>query len=144
MAELIQYANGVPGIRFSIDKPITRIGRNDDNNDICVPDSFVSKEHALIEMIRSTAASNRCEFVIHDLGSTNRTYVNKKEISHVQLKNNDIIYIGENMFRFHCSGDEIFEAEAEEVESSDTIEFESESIQFTNSFSRRLRILGME
>ena len=143
MAELIQYANGVPGNRFYIEQSITRIGRNNENNennDICVPDSYVSKEHALIEMINSTAASNQCEYVIHDLGSTNRTFVNKKEISRARLKDNDVIYLGKNMFRFHCTGNEIIDED--EIECSGTDEFES--MQLTGSFSRRLRFLGVE
>lgn len=142
MAELIQYANGVPGIRFHIEQSITRIGRNNENNDICVADSYVSKEHALIEMINSNTASNHCEYVIHDLGSTNRTFVNKKEISHTRLKDNDVIYLGQNMFRFHCTGNEMIDED--EIECSGTVEFESESMQLTGSFSRRLRFLGVE
>ena len=144
MAELIQYANGIPGIRFCLDKSVIRIGRNEEDNDICVADSYVSKAHALIEMKRSASDPNRCEFVLRDLGSTNRTYVNKKQISQITLKDNDIVYLGQNMFRFHCSGNEVMAESALELVtvSSDTLEFDSESIQLTNGFSRRLRVLG--
>ncbi len=152
MAELIQYANGVPGIRFTIDKPVIRIGRSDVHNDICVMDAYVSKEHALIEVKPSDDASVGCEFFIHDLGSTNKTYVNKKSVSCMRLKNNDMVYLGRNMFRFVCSECETMvfpETEAADAASSYTLEIvsnESSQIQsgLRSGFSRRLRVLGAE
>lgn len=144
MAELIQYANGVPGIRFTIDKPELRIGRSEQNNDICVPDAYVSKKHALIEARVIDRATGQCEFVLRDLGSTNNTYVNKKKVSNIRLKNNDMIYLGRNMFRFHCETEEIMDyAGMDEV--IDTLELEAETnSQSGHSFSRRLRVLGVE
>ncbi|HEB87387.1 MAG TPA: FHA domain-containing protein [Gammaproteobacteria bacterium] len=148
MAELIQYANGVPGIRFNIDKPVIRIGRSEIHNDICVADAYVSKEHALIEARLSEVPSAGCEFFIHDLGSTNKTYVNKKRVSSLRLKNNDMVYLGRNMFRFICSENEsmVFpEAEAGHPVSNQTLEIVStDSAQLCPGFSRRLRVLGTE
>ncbi len=145
MAELIQYANGIPGIRFNIDKPVIRIGRSESYNDICVADAYVSKEHALIEARPGEAT---CEFFLHDLSSTNKTYVNKKRVSSLRLKNNDMVYLGRNMFRFICSKNEtmIFpETEAEFQTSSQTMEIVSDdSSQLRSGFSRRLQILGAE
>jgi len=148
MAELIQYANGVPGIRFTIDKPVMRIGRSDVHNDICVVDAYVSKEHALIEAKQSEGPSGACEYFIYDLDSTNKTYVNKEKVSCLRLKNNDMVYLGHNMFRFICSEHEFMtfpEAEVEAAVSSHTLEIMSdESSQLHSGFSRRLRILGAE
>ncbi len=148
MAELIQYANGVPGIRFTIDKPVMRIGRSEVHNDICVVDAYVSKEHALIEAKQSEGLSGACEYFIHDLGSTNKTYVNKKKVSSLRLKNNDMVYLGHNMFRFVCSENEFMtfpEAEVQRAVSSHTLEIISDEIsQLHSGFSRRLRILGAE
>ncbi|HEB55613.1 MAG TPA: FHA domain-containing protein [Gammaproteobacteria bacterium] len=148
MAELIQYANGVPGIRFRIDKPVIRIGRSEIYNDICVADAYVSKEHALIEARPAEGRSEICEFFIHDLGSTNKTYVNKKMISTVRLKNNDMLYVGRNMFRFICSENEVMifpEVETDFHVSSQTLEIVSnDSSQLRPGFSRRLRVLGAE
>ncbi len=148
MAELIQYANGVPGIRFTIDKPVIRIGRSDVHNDICVMDAYVSKEHALIEAKPGEEPSAGCEFFIHDLGSTNKTYVNKKKVSCVCLKNNDMVYLGRNMFRFVCSENEVMtfpETDGAQATSSHTLEIISDqSAQLRTGFSRRLRVLGAE
>ncbi len=152
MAELIQYANGVPGIRFTIDKPVMRIGRSDVHNDICVMDAYVSKEHALIEAKLAEGATENCEFYVHDLGSTNKTYVNKKMVSYLRLKNNDMLYLGRNMFRFICSEHEVMnfpETDAQDSGISHTLEIdanESSQLQsgLRSGFSRRLRILGAE
>jgi len=152
MAELIQYANGVPGIRFTIDKPVIRIGRSDVHNDICVMDAYVSKEHALIEAKQGDSATDSCEFYIHDLGSTNMTYVNKKKVSCLRLKNNDMLYLGHNMFRFICSEHEEMdfpETDALDSGTNNTLEIdadESSQLQsgLRSGFSRRLRILGAE
>ncbi len=148
MAELIQYANGVPGIRFSIDKPVMRIGRSEIHNDICVVDAYVSKEHALIEVRPGEDPAAACEFYLHDLGSTNKTYVNKKRVSSLRLKNNDMVYLGRNMFRFICGENEtmIFpELESESPLSSQTLEIISDdNPQLRPGFSRRLRVLGAE
>ncbi|MCW9023569.1 MAG: FHA domain-containing protein [Gammaproteobacteria bacterium] len=144
MAELIQYANGVPGIRFTINKAELRIGRSEESNDICIPDGYVSKEHALIEARVTDRHSGLCEFVLRDLGSTNSTYVNREKVSTIRLKNNDMIYVGRNMFRFLCEKDEVMGIK-EFSEISDTIEFSAEGdSQNSRTFSRRLRMLGVE
>jgi len=100
MADLVQYANGAPTIRFKIDKPLICIGRGAEENDICILDSFISKHHAIIEV--KANRDGDCEFFLQDLGSTNHTYVNKQKISRRQLHNNDLVYIGQQMFRFVC------------------------------------------
>ncbi len=138
MAELVQYAKGVPTIRFKVDKPLVCIGRGSEENDICILDSFISKHHAIIE-----AKANRdgvCEFFLQDLGSTNHTFVNKKKIGQAtQLHNNDMVYIGQQMFRFVCDENEVIDG----VERADehTQEFEEDPSSNRVSFSRRLNIL---
>ena len=152
MAELIQYANGVPGIRFTLDKPVIRIGRSDIHNDICVADAYVSKEHALIEAKPREDLDEGCEFYIHDLGSTNKTYVNKKRVSCRRLKNNDMLYLGHNMFRFICSEHEVMsypETHVQDSGTNHTLEIdanESSQLQsgLRSGFSRRLRVLDVE
>ena len=138
MAELVQYMKGMPTIRFKVDKALVCIGRGSEENDICILDNFISKHHAIIE-----AKANRegdCEFFLQDLGSTNNTYVNKKKVNKTtQLHNNDMVYIGQQMFRFVCDEHEIIEG----VERLDdhTQEFEEEHSQNKISFSRRLSVL---
>lgn len=136
MAELVQYSNGVPALRFKIDHQITRIGRSADNNDVCILDSHVSKEHATIEARASKTHPDRADFYLRDLGSTNHTYVNKQEVRNHKLQNDDMIYIGQHMFRFVCSENEQIKGLTVDDE---TVEFEKKT--FNRSFSRRLRMI---
>ncbi|NNF96031.1 MAG: FHA domain-containing protein [Halobacteria archaeon] len=137
MADLVQYANGSPTIRFKVDKPIIRIGRCADDNDICLLDNFTSKQHAIIEV--KANHNGDCEFFLRDLGSTNHTYVNKKKVSRLQLHNNDLVYIGQQMFRFVC--DEHEEIEGVDKPDDHTQEIDESHSDSKSSFSRRLNIL---
>ena len=137
MADLVQYANGTPTTRFKVDKPLICIGRGAEENDICILDSFISKHHAIIEV--QANRDGECEFFLQDLGSTNHTYVNKKKIRRQQLHNNDLVYIGQQMFRFACEEHEVIEG----IERPDdhTQEFDQDQSSNKISFSRRLNIL---
>jgi pSer/pThr/pTyr-binding forkhead associated (FHA) protein len=64
-----------------------RIGRDPATNDIVFDDPAVSSEHALIKF-----ENNR--FVLYDLGSANRTYLNKKIVQKEILMDDDIIQVG--------------------------------------------------
>lgn len=99
MASLIQLKDGVAGIRLPIEKFEVRIGRDPDS-DICIDDDLVSKEHALIQIVESPDGDGNFAFYIQDLDSTNHTYVNDQAVSLYRLKNEDVIRIGRNIFRF--------------------------------------------
>ena len=103
MAELIQYANGVPGIKWPLDKTIIRIGRSDHNNDISLDDGFASKSHAQIEIICSQDGTD-LEYYVRDLKSTNHTYLNQMPVEHSRLSHNDTLVIGKSKFVFLCQG----------------------------------------
>lgn len=103
MAELIQYANGVPGIKWPIDKSIVKLGRSDSMNDISVDDSYASKSHAQIEIVFSEE-TNLLEYHLRDLQSTNHTYLNQSPVDHVKLEHNDIVMIGKSKFVFLIDG----------------------------------------
>ena len=103
MAELIQYANGVPGIKWPLDKAIVRIGRSDNNNDISVDDGYASKQHAQIELIINDEESS-VDYYLRDLQSTNHTYLNQIPIEHIRLSHNDTVVIGKSKFVFLCDG----------------------------------------
>ncbi len=140
MAELIQIENGVSSIRFNIDKPIIRIGRHAKLNDICIPDAYVSKEHAVIEVRARAENENGCDFFLRDLGSTNHTFVNQERVSaYQQLYNHDLISIGRNLFRFVCSEHETLRTL--KGNGDDTLEFEKPGRNTTSGFSRRLRVI---
>lgn len=71
------------------------IGRSEDN-EICLPSSKVSKQHALIIVKGSQAA-------IVDLGSSNGTFVNGILIKKQKLQFEDLISVGEYQLRYSRS-----------------------------------------
>lgn len=101
MAELIQYANGVPGIKWPLDKAVVRIGRSDNQNDISLDDAFASKAHAQIELAINDDQS-AIDYYVHDMQSTNHTYLNQTPVEHTLLSHNDILVIGKSKFVFIC------------------------------------------
>jgi pSer/pThr/pTyr-binding forkhead associated (FHA) protein len=136
MAELIQIANGVAAIRFGLSKQVTTIGRSADS-DICLSDSYVSKEHAVIEARESDTHPGCVDFYLHDLGSTNFSYLNKERVQHERLTDKDILLIGRNHFRFICTGEEVIEGLEHDVDT--TVEMDNtNSDKSEASFSRRL------
>jgi SARP family transcriptional regulator, regulator of embCAB operon len=82
---------GADGRRFALAGPVTRIGRNSDN-DIVLSDIKVSRHHAVI-----TASGTA--FVITDLGSVNGVRVRGQRIDpSAELFDGDRIRIGEQEF----------------------------------------------
>ncbi|HEX6510398.1 MAG TPA: FHA domain-containing protein [Chloroflexota bacterium] len=70
----------------------TTIGR-DDGNDIVLDDTFISAQHANITW-------NGNGWVLQDLGSTNGTRLNGKEVQRaVAVKPGDIVEFGETKFK---------------------------------------------
>ena len=98
MAYLLQFSKDA-GIKFSIEQQRICIGRGEEN-DICISDELVSKEHAVIEVVLLSEEKSQVEYVIQDLKSTNHTYVNDKPVSLYKLKNGDMIRIGVTNFKF--------------------------------------------
>ena len=96
MALLIQFTENGAGIKLSIEKQRTTIGR-DASNDISLDDELVSKEHAVLEVI---STEDKVEFLLQDLKSTNHTFVNDTPIDLYKLKDGDLIRIGMSDFRF--------------------------------------------
>lgn len=98
MATLVQYANGVPGVKFSLDKSEITIGRGLDN-DISIDDEFVSKRHAVIRVIEDELTSD-IHCLLIDSNSTNYTFVNNRKVNIHRLDEKDKIFIGQNEFCF--------------------------------------------
>ncbi len=96
MALLIQFTENSAGIKLSLEKQRTTIGR-DSSNDISLDDELVSKEHAALEII---STEEGVTFLIQDLNSTNHTFVNDLPIELYKLKDGDLIRIGMSDFRF--------------------------------------------
>ena len=96
MALLIQFTENGAGVKLSIEKQRTTIGR-DASNDISLDDELVSKEHAVLEVI---STEEKVEFLLQDLSSTNHTFVNDTPIDLYKLKDGDAVRIGLSDFRF--------------------------------------------
>lgn len=98
MAALIQIKDGIDGITLRIEHQESRLGRGG-GNDITINDELVSKQHAVI-IASEKEGGEGFEYVIEDCDSTNGTFVNDERIKESRLKNDDIIRIGVNHFRF--------------------------------------------
>ena len=79
------------GVVFPLSGPVT-IGRAP-TSDIILDEAFVSQTHARL-MLRDQF------YYVEDLGSTNGTFVNEKEVSEAQLKLDSRLRIGETVFRY--------------------------------------------
>ena len=80
------------GKRFAFTQGLT-IGRSADN-DIRIPDSFVSHRHAVVRLVNN-------QYVIEDMGSMNHTYLNDAILQgRAYLKPGDLIRIGFVTLRF--------------------------------------------
>ena len=84
--------NGM-GTKHIIQKTAIRIGRGADN-DIRLMNDSISSHHAEVHRRREG------DFYIVDLASTNGVFVNDEKVHQGELKNNDIIELGEVRLRF--------------------------------------------
>ena len=75
------------------------IGRVSDN-DIVIEDKSVSAHHAVIIQAQSSVDDDQKCYVIEDLGSTNKTYVNNTAVTNHKLIDGDVIKIGKTRLKF--------------------------------------------
>jgi pSer/pThr/pTyr-binding forkhead associated (FHA) protein len=85
-AMLVVHQGPASGARFLLDDELTTVGRHPDSH-IFFDDVTVSRRHA--EFHRDGDS-----FRIHDVGSLNGTYVNRKRIDDVVLYSGDKVQIG--------------------------------------------------
>ena len=83
---LIVRAGAQAGARFSLEEPVTRLGRHPDS-EISLDDITVSRRHAEIERTPDG-------HVVSDAGSLNGTYVNQERIDRTVLRHGDELQIG--------------------------------------------------
>jgi pSer/pThr/pTyr-binding forkhead associated (FHA) protein len=86
MGVLIVRAGAQAGARFTLDEPVTRLGRHPDS-EISLDDITVSRRHAEIEQTPEG-------YVVTDAGSLNGTYVNQERIDKMLLRHGDELQIG--------------------------------------------------
>ncbi len=92
MAKIILSLNGKPLGEFPLDKERITIGRRP-THDIHIDNLAVSGDHAAIVSIYNY-------HFLEDLGSTNGTQINGKDIKKQVLNHNDIIQIGKHQLRY--------------------------------------------
>ncbi|VAW94855.1 hypothetical protein MNBD_GAMMA22-1658 [hydrothermal vent metagenome] len=99
MACLVQYKEGVAGLKLHINKQQFTIGRGNDN-DIVIEDDLVSSHHAVIEAVEGLNKAGVVDYYIKDLDSTNKTLVNDSSVSLYKLSSDDFVGIGIHVFKF--------------------------------------------
>lgn len=97
MVILAQLVDGNIFNKVEITKNGLTIGRST-SNDINLEDPSVSQKHAKIEI--KELKDGTLIYFIHDLKSTNKTFVNGKNIAEAVLSDQDIIVIGTMNFKF--------------------------------------------
>lgn len=96
MAYLLILSNGE---KCAVNETQVGIGRAPDN-EIIVNDAAVSIYHAHVIMEPNAKNKHVQDFVIEDLQSTNKTYVNNKPVTRSILKNGDVIRVGNTRIKF--------------------------------------------
>ena len=91
----LRVVKGVPPDAVYSLRPMTRVGRSDDR-DLFLVDPSVSRAHAIIETVDGAP-------VVHDLGSTNGTFVNGERISSRRLKAGDLVAFGNTQMRLEVA-----------------------------------------
>lgn len=98
MASLFVIRGRDQGKRFELNRPVMSIGR-DGSNPIQLRDIEVSRKHAELH-----TSSADCE--LHDLESSNGTFVNDQRVGQLKLRNGDRIQIGRTLMIYTVSSDE--------------------------------------
>ncbi len=92
----------------------TIIGREPEYADLILEKPDVSRMHAML-------LERDGKFIIKDMDSKGGTFVNKSEISEMELKNLDSIQIGHYVLEFHISSDEKNNLKTENANDDQTI-----------------------
>lgn len=107
MAMLIGMSQEVKGTNLKITETAITIGRKSDNT-VPVDNSTVSGHHCEVTLEDGY-------FVVRDLGSTNGTRVNTREIKEAKLRPKDIVQVGSIEFMFDAAPGEIIKEEPEQT-----------------------------
>ncbi|HQQ69620.1 MAG TPA: FHA domain-containing protein [Alicycliphilus sp.] len=92
MPKMVVAIDGIVIKEVALTQERTTVGRRP-YNDVVIDNLAVSGEHAVFVMSGD-------EVLLHDLGSTNGTYVNGKPIKQQSLRNGDIVEMGKYRIRF--------------------------------------------
>ena len=97
-ASLVVLQGAEIGRDFRLKRGRTIVGRGLDA-DVRLPDDLVSREHARIEFLWDPETQEP-HYILVDLGSTNRTFVNSRQIQRVELLDGDKIQVGDSVLKF--------------------------------------------
>jgi two-component system cell cycle response regulator len=103
---LVQIYGKALGKKYEMFEPLVTLGRDPQNSVVLESDS-VSRRHAVIEITDKGR-------VLRDLDSTNGTYLNDIQIKSAVLSQNDMVKIGDTIFKF-LSGNNIESQYHEEI-----------------------------
>jgi pSer/pThr/pTyr-binding forkhead associated (FHA) protein len=87
MPRLVVLSEGLTGRSHELKAERTTVGRVEDNT-FQIPDSSVSSHHCEV-LLKGT------EVIIHDLNSTNGTFINGQQITEAALKPSQILRLGQ-------------------------------------------------
>lgn len=88
---VVFYGPGL-GKRYFLDRPEQTLGRSD-TADIQLDDEGISRLHASL-VVKGQRV------ILHDLGSTNGTYVNDVRVKECEVEDGDMIRIGQTVFKY--------------------------------------------
>ena len=97
MATIIQTVDGVVANKFEIADTALSFGRPADNQ-VQSDDLAVSNQHA--QVVCESSVEGKDIYFLEDLGSTNGSFINERQIQKQQLHHQDTLRIGWNMFTF--------------------------------------------
>jgi len=97
-ASLVVLQGAEIGRDFRLKRSRTIVGRGLEA-DVRILDDLVSREHARIEFLWDPE-SLEPHYILVDLGSTNRTFVNSRQVQRVELLDGDKIQIGKSVLKF--------------------------------------------
>ncbi|MEM6533667.1 MAG: GGDEF domain-containing protein [Myxococcota bacterium] len=126
---LVVYYGQNLGRRYFLDKAEQIIGRSDSAN-IQVDQDSVSRQHAKVRTQDAKA-------ILYDLGSTNGTFVNDNPCHEEQLRDGDLIRIGQTIFKY-ISGSNIESKYHEEIYRLTTID------GLTQAYNKRYFLEALE
>jgi two-component system cell cycle response regulator len=110
---LVVFYGANIGRRYFLDRPEQIIGRSESAN-IQVDQDSISRQHCKI-------LNQSGRFMLHDMGSTNGTFVNDDPVEERELRDGDVIRLGQTIFKY-LSGSNIESKFHEEIYRLTTID----------------------
>ncbi len=92
MITIFVMSGSSQGMQFELLKPLMTIGRLHGGADIEIDDPEVSRSHCAVEVRHDT-------LLLHDLNSTNGTYIGSRKVFAVQLQPESIFRIGHSVLQ---------------------------------------------